>query len=1016
MNAFSTYKDLTTIDFEHMIEHGLYLISGPTGSGKTTIFDAISFALYGNASGENRNSSNFRSDYADVKDETYVELVFELNNKVYTVRRSPTYIREGYKTPKMANAYLSYDEHIIEGVKEVNEYIKNLLGIDHHQFKQVVMIAQGEFTKLIYASSEEREKVLRHIFHSESLVKLENLLKEKTKEYKDDYAISIQKLNSLFLLLSLSQEFMNTHQEGFHPQFIDDAQKENESIFEQYQKDQNEYEQKKNEYDLFYQELMLKKQKNQDYEECTRLKNELKLYEDKKQYYQKIHNDIEKIKLIERNQSIIYQHKQLKENLHKTKLKIDELTYKKESIYQELLDIKNEYELLDFYSQQKEQCMIQIEKTKQALNKQNIYNEIVSKYNEVSLNLKKTQENYQTLQNQYDKLSKRIERDQENVNQLPSLKLQLQQDEQKVKDINNRRVLIHELSDLYDEYKNAQEKHYELSSIYRNKDDHYQKIYAQYQTEDENFKRQQAGILALQLKENEPCPVCGSTHHPHLAKVSQDVLSTQELELLLQKVEECKKDKEDAYHNVFDQNEHLNIIKTQINSLKKQLDITQELSKETFIQLLSEIFEVTQDHENNYQKRYEQVIYLNKIEKSLKRDKEDFMTFTHQLEQQQHIIDDYEKTLLMYETKKNQLLEEHIFLEQDLKTVLNEQLKQCQEYQDKIQYINKMYNDIHQRYELTNKQIILMTKQYEDDLQTFNIKEKEYKEFISVSFKNNDEFMEYYNLLDDLPQKESLYQNYIVKTKTLSSRIYELEDQLKEYVYVDLTKENEKLVELDHYKEDLSKKKNQLYQVYMKNNEVLKKLTRTYSSHQDLLQKYTMYQDLSDMASGKNGQRMSFERYVLSSYFEHILQYANIELLKMTGGRFEMKRKTQTKGSKQQGLDLSVLDYETGVLRDIQTLSGGESFKAALSLALGLSSMIQSYAGGIELNTLFIDEGFGSLDNESIDKALSVLLDMKNDNKVIGIISHVDELKERIGTKIIVEKGKHGSSLHIEND
>ena len=171
---------------------------------------------------------------------------------------------------------------------------------------------------------------------------------------------------------------------------------------------------------------------------------------------------------------------------------------------------------------------------------------------------------------------------------------------------------------------------------------------------------------------------------------------------------------------------------------------------------------------------------------------------------------------------------------------------------------------------------------------------------------------------------------------------------------------------------------------------------------------------LYDYTSGKNPLRMSFERYVLSAYFEQILEFANIELLKMTQGRFALYRKKDVKGVKQQGLDLSVLDYETGMMRDIQSLSGGESFKAALSLALGLSSMIQNYAGGIELNTLFIDEGFGTLDHESIDQALSVLMDLKNDHKTIGIISHVDELKERIDTQIIVEKGQQGSSLHIE--
>ena len=204
--------------------------------------------------------------------------------------------------------------------------------------------------------------------------------------------------------------------------------------------------------------------------------------------------------------------------------------------------------------------------------------------------------------------------------------------------------------------------------------------------------------------------------------------------------------------------------------------------------------------------------------------------------------------------------------------------------------------------------------------------------------------------------------------------------------------------------------------IFQQNQRIIDELKMIYEKNQKIFQDYTMYQDLSDYTSGKNPQKISFERYVLSSYFEHILEYANVELKKMSQGRFVLYRKSESKGNKQQGLDLSVLDYETGMMRDIQSLSGGESFKAALSLALGLSSMIQSYAGGIELNTLFIDEGFGSLDSESLDQALSVLLELKNDHKIIGIISHVRELKERIPTQIVVEKTNDGSTLHIEKE
>ena len=255
----------------------------------------------------------------------------------------------------------------------------------------------------------------------------------------------------------------------------------------------------------------------------------------------------------------------------------------------------------------------------------------------------------------------------------------------------------------------------------------------------------------------------------------------------------------------------------------------------------------------------------------------------------------------------------------------------------------------------------------------------------------------------------------MIQYETLTSRLNDLKD-FKDAKVIDLTSLKDKIKNHEIHRDEIQKDMNHIQLTYQQNDKLLKDIQKKYQQNQDVLDQYTIYQDLYDQTSGKNTYRMSFERYVLSAYFEHILEYANIELLKMSNGRFALYRKQETKGAKQQGLDLSVLDYETGMMRDVQSLSGGESFKAALSLALGLSQMIQNYAGGIELNTLFIDEGFGSLDNESLDQALSVLLDLKNDNKVIGIISHVNELKERISTQIVVEKGIQGSHLHIEKD
>ncbi len=1013
MNAFMTYKDKTTIDFTQLLDHGIYLISGPTGAGKTTIFDAMTFALYGVASGSHRNQSYFRSDFADCKEETYVELTFELHQKIYQIKRSPTYTRPGYKTAKMANAFLSYDDEIIEGVKEVNQKINQLLGVDVHQFKQIVMIAQGEFTKLIYASSEEREKVLRHIFHSEPLVIFENMLKEESKLYKDQYALSSQQLLSRFQLLSLPEDFMKEHQDGFHPSFIEDAQQENQHIHETMTKAHQDYLHCHQQYDDLYQIYYQKEKKNQDYLEYQSLQKHYQELISQQEYMNQLHFDIQKLKVLEQNQSFLYQYQKTQTDLKKSQQQLQTLESSQKILTQQFDSIEEAYQNISTLQSQKDECLLFIDKIKQAIQKQKEFQTINQHY----LKLQKTYQEqfirYQEFEDKHHKLQKRMERDQENVNHLPKLQLELQQNEQLVKEMNQRRVSIHDLSELYDRLTDDQDKHFELSKTYKQKDEEYQKVLQTYQEEDENFKRQQAGILALSLQDNQPCPVCGSLHHPHLATLSKHILNANELEELSQEVERKKALKEEAYQDVLLQNNQVHEIRSQIQILKKQLNIEEELSKEVFIHLLSDIIQVTKNQEKTYQKRHNEVEYLKKVKHSLEKDQILFNQQSQKLESWLKDQHNQEKQLAIYQTQLKQLKTTDDSLEQ-LNQQYNDYQNQLKQLENQIQDIDTKYHQIQKEISVLSSQKEQLSKQIDHLCQLEQALQSQFDELISTHFQDLDTYNKYQGMLKDLAIKEQQYQDYIIEKQTLLAQLKSFKESLQDYTFTDLSQEQVKLKELEELRDQALKNYNAYHHTYEQNENIIQTIRKDYQKNQDIFEKYTMYQDLSDITSGKNGQRMSFERYVLSSYFEHILEYANIELLKMTHGRFAMHRKQATKGAKQQGLDLSVLDYETGIMRDVQSLSGGESFKAALALALGLSSMIQSYAGGIELNTLFIDEGFGTLDSESIDQALSVLLDLKNDHKVIGIISHVDELKEKIETQIVVEKGQQGSSLHIE--
>ena len=282
-------------------------------------------------------------------------------------------------------------------------------------------------------------------------------------------------------------------------------------------------------------------------------------------------------------------------------------------------------------------------------------------------------------------------------------------------------------------------------------------------------------------------------------------------------------------------------------------------------------------------------------------------------------------------------------------------------------------------------------------------------------FTDEKEFLEIIKNVSQLENKEKEYQAYLIAKDSLNKQIHELQLELKGIEVIDVEVVKEKLIilkqKLDSALNILNNLNAQLMTVTstIKN---IKNIDQELSNNHDI---YQCYLDLSEVTSGKNSYRISFERYVLAAYFENILVYANTLLKRMSQGRYQLyRRDNRSKGAGKQGLELDVLDLESGLLRDVKTLSGGESFKAALSLALGLSKMIQGYAGGIELNTLFIDEGFGSLDSQSLDQAIDCLIDIQQDGKLIGIISHVSELKERIDHKIILSRKNKETKIAIE--
>lgn len=1003
MKAFLAYKDEIDIDFT--LNEGLYLINGPTGSGKTTIFDAIVFALYGQSSGI-RGQMSLRSDYADVKDETYVELTFEVLGHLYTIRRTPTYKREGYKTLKQATALLKLDNNqYIEGTKDVNTKIIEILGINYEQFKQIVMISQGEFTKLIYANSDEREKVLRRIFNTYSLLDIENILKDKVREYKEKYDVSSQVLSSSLKMLQSDENY-----EVFYPSLLDTIKTDIIKLKEENKQLEQNYLNKEKKYNELSKDYTLKVLMNEKIEKLEDYNKQYHLLTQKQDEINGLEREIKILQNISQNQNLILSYKLEKEQYTHNHQNYLKAVKKQENVKQEYNQYKEKYLSLQELRKEKEELNINVNELKQSIEKQKKHDNYSKIYREKKQQLDKEEIIYKKQITEKEKFATRMQRDQQKVNELPDLLVELKEMDQAVQQNNEKRILIHELSELNDHLRDEQEKHYALYNTYNKACKVYKEAYENYQYQDELYKRQQAGILALELQDDTPCPVCGSLHHPAPAQVQEHVLSASQLSKLSKELNQLLRDKEEAYQQVVTQNELKAQAITKLSLFKKQLNIEGELNKRVFIEHLSAITQILQDRKKKYQRLYQQTEYLKKLR--------------HSLDKDQVVLEEREKELNILfeklEVKRNDIIylegmmkEYEGMFEENLEEQYQNSIKKYKELSNTIEEIEKGYLKAEREMISLNQSVEHYFQIIQKSKDILKQKEEQYYDYIEKNFNNEEEFIKYYSLLSMKEKKEKEYNQYLIHKEKLLNQIEILNKEVENHNVEDLQKAKEKV---DQYKEERDHLQKVYHQMIMKvenNTKVYQTLKKEYEKNKNVLNKYQHYLHLSDITSGKNNMRMSFERYVLSFYFENILQYANIEFAAMSQGRYQFIRKTEVKGNSKQGLELSILDYETGVQRDVQSLSGGESFKAALSLALGLSSMIQSYVGGIELNTLFVDEGFGTLDEESLNQAIDVLMKLGN-NKVIGIISHVNELKEKIDNKIIVKKGKQGSYLKVE--
>ena len=908
MSAFGPYASKTILELDKLGTSGLYLVTGDTGAGKTTIFDAITFALYGEASGNNREPTMFRSKYANADTPTEVELTFQYAGKEYYIKRNLEYERpktrgEGFTTEK-ANAELHYpDGRVVAKLKEVTAAVEEIMGIDRNQFTQIAMIAQGDFLKLLLASTDDRKKIFQKIFRTRCYYVLQERLKSESANLKSEHdAISASIRQYINGMVCDEDDVLSIKVRNAKAGMCS-AEETLELLLTLIANDKEE------------EEKLDDEQKNigKSLEGITAILTNHETWSKARKSLEKSKSDLsEAIAALEI----------LKANLQSeeaNKPKIEDIRKKIAAIEAEL----PEYQELDAKIKDRDK--------------------LLEGMDELSKELKKQKACLEALQEEIKAFSeerKTLEKADKEKAELEAKKHKEEDKRKALKDISNE---LKALEKLEKQLKKDQETYSELAKAVQLKDEEYQRLFKQYLDE-------QAGIIAETLVDGTPCPVCGSTNHPIKAEKAENAPTKEQLDVSKSTYETAQKEAQIASEKAAKTKGQADEKRDSVLLMLKEMfgNVTIDDADELIKDKIEEIATVLEEVQNVIDEQQKKIDRRDEIDELLPKKNNERDDLINSISENDKTLSGNNATLISLKTRIDELVEKLKY----------ESKKKAKEVKKALQGEQKKFEDAY--------------KAADDAVRSQNEKISGFKAAIK----------EAENTLADA--KEIDEESIKAKQKELKSRNVEIEAR-------------EKVINARKAANESAEK-----EIKAKSAEVLAVET-----------KWSWVKALSDTANGNisGKEKVMLETYIQMTYFDRIIARANTRFMVMSGGQYELKRRKEAENNRSQsGLELDVIDHYNGTERSVKTLSGGESFKASLSLALGLSDEIQSSAGGIKLDTMFVDEGFGSLDDESLDQATRALQNLTEGNRLVGIISHVAELKERIDKQIVVTKEKSGGS------
>lgn len=917
MSAFGSYAGKNVIDFTGQ-QQGIFLITGDTGAGKTTIFDAITYALYNQTSGGERNGNMMRSQYAQPETETYVELEFLYRGQTYRVRRNPDYkitktlkngkIRE-QKVPHSVELTMPDGTVFPEKKNATDAKIIEILGLTADQFSQIVMIAQGDFLKLLYTKSDERKMIFSKLFRTDIYWKIQENLRRKSMEMderiqENDRAFEQEK--SRIILLPESEELpLDELVERLRERLKDALKEQNlrRANVEELNKKITKYE----EINKLFVSL----------EKIRQTGKELEARQvESKERRQQIENARKADKVLVAEQQNLRQQQAVEQSVQAI-AKMEETLTNNQEMFETLKTQLQEVEA----EQKREAADIQ----------------------KKMLALEQSFPSYEALQNarSEEQQAKKVWEDLEKTSEesfhkkeagIAALKEQQKQQEQVVEQT---------------------KKNWEQTSLSASESaKHYEHMY-------EAFLKEQAGILAENLSAGCPCPVCGSTVHPDPAKLSDHAVTELEVEQA-KKTRAAAEEKRDLAYAAFEAE------KTE----KQKLAQAVEKEEADFVLAQTIAKQQRKEAEQNYvslQKTAEQ-IREKLVYPSLAEAKKQYAAMQKALEAAEQEIE-----------RKRQKVSE---LAEAMNTLKGQKLAE-------------------EENQKTAKKLAAKT-------------EKEYAKLLEKSGFVSEETYHLAILPErsrsKLEREEKEYESQCLRQQSEQKL---LEKQVSGKTYTDTTELNEQLKAEKQALKEAEKTYMELHTAYENDRSVLQNCAVYLEKGKNLESEDQVIKSLSKTANGRlsGSAKIDFETYIQRQYFKQIIHEANKRLLTMSNHQFILKLKEEANTGRKtnEGLDLSVYSLVTDSERDVKTLSGGESFLAALAMALGLSDIVERSAGAIHPDMMFIDEGFGSLDAQSRQQAIEVLAELAGDSRMVGIISHVTELKEQIDRKLVVSRTDKGS-------